>query len=435
MTVEDVQIIVGNIIHCKSRLNLEVIEPGFVILVGSKIAAVGQESELPQKITQLQLKSNVTTRILKKSQILIPGLVDTHLHAPQYPNCGLGYDKPLLEWLNTYTYKLEKQYKDLDFSRRVYKAVVRKTLSNGTTTACYFGCLFNESTNVLVDTVIEYGQRALVGKINMTHLAPEDYLETPEDSIANTKKFVKYVFGKESDLVLPIITPRFALSVNMELMKELGQIANFGDLHIQTHISENIEEVQLVESQYAMPYAQVYDEANLLTKKTILAHGIYLSDEEIKLLVERGTAISHCPDSNLCLKSGLCNVRRLLENGVKVGLGTDVSGGASPSIAKAMKACLDVSIAQSFQDSRWKPLNYEEVFYLATLGGSEALALQNKIGNFEVHKEFDALIIDMDTNTGDYLIGCDPRELLQKFIYTGDDRNVTSVYVAGVMVK
>ncbi|XP_057663639.1 guanine deaminase [Diorhabda carinulata] len=435
MTVEDVQIFIGNIIHCKSRLNLEVIKPGFVIVIGSKIAAVGEETELPHKLTQLQLKSCVATRVLKKSQILIPGLIDTHLHAPQYPNCGLGYDKPLLEWLNTYIYELEKQYVDLDFSRRVYKAVVRKTLSNGTTTACYYGCLFNESTNILVDTVVEYGQRALIGKINMTRLAPEEYLETPEDSIANTKKFVKYVFEKESDLVLPIITPRFALSVTMELMKELGQIAKLGDLHIQTHISENAEEVKLVESTYGMPYAQVYDKANLLTRKTILGHGIYLSDEEIKLLVERGTAVSHCPDSNLCLKSGLCNVRKLLENGVKVGLGTDISGGASPSIIKAMKTCLDVSIAKSFHVTEVKPLNYEEVFYLATLGGSEALAMENKIGNFDVHKEFDALIIDMGINIEDYFIGCDPREILQKFIYTGDDRNVASVYVAGVEVK
>ncbi|XP_072379403.1 guanine deaminase [Diabrotica undecimpunctata] len=435
MRTDNVQVIVGNIIHCSDRFNVQLINNGFIIIAGSKILGIGTESDLSETVTRLKLK-NFSTRLLKKSQILIPGLVDTHIHAPQYPNCGLGYDMPLLDWLNNYTYKLERKYKDLEFSRRVYTTLVQKTLSHGTTTACYFGCLFNSSTNVLVDTVIEHRQRALIGKINMTHLAPDDYIETPEESISNTKEFINYVLSKESNLVKPIITPRFALSVDMALMKELGVLAKYHNLHVQTHISENVDEVALVQSQYKMNYAKVYDQANLLTEKTILAHGIYLSDEEIKLIAQRGTSISHCPDSNICLKSGICNVRKLLDNGVKVGLGTDVSGGASPSIIKVMKSCLDSSIVSSFQDKTYKPFNYEEVFYLATLGGSEALALSNTIGNFQVNKEFDALIVDMDIDNGsDYLIEYEPKEILQKFIYTGDDRNIVSVYVAGELVK
>ncbi|XP_074040709.1 guanine deaminase isoform X2 [Leptinotarsa decemlineata] len=386
MALENAEVIIGNIIHCTGRFELQLMEKAFVIFQGSEILAVGEISALAETKIKLNLK-DVKETILKDSQLLIPGLIDTHIHAPQYPNCGLGYDKPLMEWLDTYTYKLEKKYTDLNFSEIVFDHLVRKNLDNGTTTACYFGVLFNDATKILVDSVKKYGQRALIGKINMTTLAPEDYLETPEESITNTLNFIEYVESIGSDLVKPIITPRFALSVEMDLMKKLGQIAKEKNLHIQTHISENTVEVDMVKSKYQMPYANVYDEADLLTPKTILAHGIYLTDEELELIAERGSSISHCPSSNTCLKSGLCDVKRISKFGIKVGLGT-------------------------------------------------ALSLDRLIGNFQAGKQFDALIIDLNVpDCTDYLIDCSPLELLQKFIYTGDDRNILNVYVAGKKIK
>ncbi|CAH1110269.1 unnamed protein product [Psylliodes chrysocephalus] len=436
MAALNAQIFIGNIIHSKSRDELEVLENGYIIVVGSKILAIGLEPTLNDAKARLSLGNKAPVTTLSKSQLLIPGFVDTHLHAPQYPNCGLGYDKHLMDWLNTYTYPLESKYSDLELSRRVFKALVKKTLDYGTTTACYFGTLFNESCNILVDTVVDQGQRALIGKVNMTKGAPDNYLEIPVKSLENTREFVKYVQSKKSNLVKPIITPRFALSVDLDMMKELSLLAKCENLHLQTHISENKEEVELVQEQYGMHYANVYDEANLLTQKTILAHGIYLVEDELKLIARRGTSIAHCPDSNLCLKSGACNVRQLWDYGISVGLGTDISGGTLPSVVTIMRLCLYSSIHFSFHIKNYQPLNYEEVFYLGTLGGAEALSLQKEIGNFEVNKDFDALIIDLDTETGlDYLLPCTPRELLQKFIYCGDDRNIINVYVAGRLVK
>ncbi|XP_060536788.1 guanine deaminase isoform X2 [Cylas formicarius] len=386
---------------------------------------------------KLNIDADVEINRLTDSQILIPGLIDAHVHAPQYPNAGLGYDKALLEWLDCYTYKLESQYKDLDFARAVFDRIVRKTLDCGTTTACYFASLFSDASLILADSCINHGQRAFVGKVSMTKSPLADYVETEEECVANVIKFVNDIISRNEDLVKPIITPRFALSLNMNEMAELGRIAANSDLHIQTHVSENREEVELVRDIFNLSYAEVYDETSLLTKKTILAHGIYLTDDELKLISNRGSSIAHCPESNTCLKSGLCDVKRLHSFGVNVALGSDVSGGPLPSIIRAMRSALDVSVHLSFQNENYEPLTYREAFYLGTLGGAKALGIDDRVGSFEVGKEFDALIVDMATGSSscDYLVPCDPLELLQKFIYLGDDRNVLKVYVSGKCVK
>jgi guanine deaminase len=273
----------------------------------------------------------------------------------------------------------------------------------------------------------------------MTKLAPEDYIETAEKSIEDTLEFVKEVKNIGNPLLQPIITPRFALSVDMELMKKLGAIAKEQDLHIQTHISENKDEVKMVRELYDnKSYADVYNEANLLTPKTVLAHGIYLSEDEMNLLSKTGTSISHCPESNVNLGSGICDVRKLKNHGITLGLGTDVAGGASPSIITAMRSAISASTNLSFADENSKPLTYIDVFYLATLGGAKALALDDQIGNFQVGKSFDAIIVDLDvkSSSADYLsTDLTPQELLQKLVFVGDDRNVVKVFVNGKIVK
>ncbi|RZC33337.1 guanine deaminase, partial [Asbolus verrucosus] len=422
--------ILGQIIHCLTPYDLQVINNGFVIVGDNgKILAVGEASNLQAEQKKLNFvgKEVIT---LGKTQLLLPGLVDAHIHAPQYPNAGLGYDKPLLEWLDQYTYKLERRYSDQELCRRVFDAVVRKTLDHGTTTACYFGSLFHKSTLVLANSVIKYGQRAFVGKINMTKLAPDDYLETPQQSIDNTLKFIEEVKALGNPLVQPIITPRFALSVDMEHMKKLGAIAKEQNLRIQTHISENKSEVKMVGDLYHDSYTNVYNKATLLTPKTVLAHGIFLSEEEMKLISKSGTSIAHCPESNVNLGSGICDVNELRKHGINVGLGTDVAGGASPSIISAMKSAISASTHLSFTKENYTPLNYVDVFYLATLGGAKALALDDQIGNFQVGKSFDAIIVDLDvkSSSADYLSGSlSPQELLQKLVFLGDDRNVIKV--------
>ncbi|XP_066253549.1 guanine deaminase isoform X1 [Euwallacea similis] len=435
-----VRIFIGNLLHCTEKLKIESLENGFVAVQGKQIISVGSSSFLNQHINKLKSEFEVQQIHLKKSQILIPGFIDTHIHAPQYPNSGLGYDKTLLDWLESYTFKLERNFRDLQFAKTVFNALIRKSLDHGTTTACYFGSLFFEANMVLVDSVIKHGQRALVGKVNMTQSPLNDYVETEDESLKNTVRFIENVDALQTDLVQPIITPRFILSTNIPHMKELAKIAKNNDLCIQTHISENVEEVRIVRETFGMSYAKAYDESDILTPKTILAHGVHLSNDELKLIAKRGASIAHCPGSNTCLKSGLCDVTKLLEYGIKVGLGSDVSGGPSPSIREVMKLALDTTVNIASMKDNHKPLTYTEVFYLATLGGAEVLSLDKKIGNFVVGKEFDALIVDLavEDSYTDYFpqyMEYSPLENLQKFIYCGDDRNIVKVFVAGKEVK
>ncbi|XP_066139212.1 guanine deaminase [Euwallacea fornicatus] len=436
-----VRIFIGNLLHCTEKLKIETLENGFVAVQGKQIITVGDSSSLNQYIDdKLESEFEVQQIHLKKSQILIPGFIDTHIHAPQYPNAGLGYDKTLLEWLESYTFKLEQNFRDLRFAKTVFNALIRKSLDHGTTTACYFGSLFLEANMVLVHSVINHGQRALVGKVNMTQSPFKNYVESEDESLKNTVKFIESVDALQTDLVQPIITPRFALSTTIPHMKALGKIAKNNNLCVQTHISENVEEVQIVKESFGMSYAAVYDESDILTAKTILAHGVHLSDEELELIAKKGASIAHCPGSNTCLKSGLCDVTKLLKYGIKVGLGSDVSGGPSPSIREVMKLALDTTVNIASMKDNHKPLTYIEVFYLATLGGAEVLSLDNKIGNFVVGKEFDALIIDLavEDSYTDYFpqyVQYSPLENLQKFIYCGDDRNIVKVFVAGKEVK
>ncbi|XP_018318671.1 guanine deaminase [Agrilus planipennis] len=428
--VQRTKVFVGNIVHCNKPFTVQTLEKGFVVVnEKGKIIAVDNLSALDSCKDKLGSFEEI---LLNDNQLLMPGFVDTHFHAPQYPNAGLGYDKPLLDWLQTYTYPLEKKYSDTEFAKTVYDAVVKRTLAAGSTTVSYFATLHLDSSLLLAEAAIKFGQRAFIGKVNMTELAPPDYVESPEDTISNTLEFIHKLVAKKCHLVQPIVTPRFALSLDLNDLNKLGQIANKFDLNIQSHISENKAEVEMVRDKFDdLLYAEVYDKTSLLTNKTVLAHAIYLTDSEIELLAERSTSVSHCPDSNTCLKSGLCDVKKLLKAGVNVGLGTDISGGYSTSIMNAMRSAVAVSTHVSFEREDYDPLNVYDVFYLATMGGAKALALNHKIGNFEIGKEFDAIVGEVQECFHPHTA----LELLQKFIYTGDDRNVLQVYVCGKRVK
>ncbi|XP_040836871.1 guanine deaminase [Ochotona curzoniae] len=382
-------------------------------------------------------------RELSHHEFFMPGLVDAHIHAPQYFFAGSNVDLPLLEWLNKYTFPTEHRFRSIDFAEEVYTRVVRRTLKNGTTTACYFGTIHTDSSLLLAEITDKFGQRAFVGKVCMDlNDAVPEYKETTEESVKETQRFVSEMLQRNYPRVKPIVTPRFSLSCSETLMSELGSIAETHGLHIQSHISENCEEVQAVKNLYPSykNYTDVYDKNKLLTNKTVMAHGCYLSAEELRTFSERGASIAHCPNSNLSLSSGVLNVLEVLKHEVKIGLGTDVAGGYSSSMLDAIRRAMMVSNILLINKVNEKSLTLKEVFRLATLGGSQALGLENEIGNFEVGKEFDALLINpkasdspIDLFYGDF-VGELSEAVIQKFLYLGDDRNIEEVYVGGKQV-
>ncbi|NXY75706.1 GUAD deaminase, partial [Glareola pratincola] len=324
-------------------------------------------------------------RELSNHEFFMPGMVDTHIHAPQYSFTGTRVDLPLLQWLTTYTFPTEAKYKDSDFAEEVYTRVVRRTLKNGTTTACYFATIYTDTSLLLAEIIDKFGQRAFVGKVcmDMNDSVPQ-YKEITADSVQETER------------VQPVITPRFGPSCTEDLLSALGDLAQARDLHVQSHISENEEEVKLVENMFPayQNYTELYDKNKLLTSKTVMAHACYLSEEELKLFSLRGAAISHCPNSNFSLRSGVLNVQKVLKHNVKLGLGTDVAGGYSASMLDAIRKTMMASNSLQINKVNETGLTLEEAFQLATLGGSQALGLDDVIGNFEVGKEFDALLIN-----------------------------------------
>ncbi|XP_059478855.1 guanine deaminase isoform X2 [Neocloeon triangulifer] len=428
---------VGQIVHSLGTFGqLDVHTNAVLIVRDGKIVCLEPEDNLAGLIERHQVsQANVVK--MTKGQFLMPGLIDTHVHAPQYPNVGLGYDKTLLQWLETYTFPLEASYSNETMAQKVYEAVVKRTLGAGTTTACYFATIHKGSTLILARQCVQQGQRALIGKVNMNANSPENYREVTQNSTRDTEDFIKEIRALQVSRVQPIITPRFAISCDADLMLKLGQIAEKYDVHIQTHISENLGEIAFVKELFpeSKNYAEVYQKAKLLTNKTILAHGVHLLDEELQLLAQTGTAVSHCPNSNTSLQSGMCDVKRLLHHNVKVGLGTDMSGGYGHSIMDAMRQALSVSTCISFNKADYKPLDFQHVVHLATLGGAQALALDEAIGNFVPGKEFDAILVDMDAGPSELIKEYSTLELIQKFVYLADDRNIKQVYVSGAKVK
>ncbi|XP_017879337.1 guanine deaminase-like isoform X2 [Ceratina calcarata] len=434
LTISNEKVFVGSIIHTNESGELIIIDHGAIYIDtdSGKICNI----IVNPKSDDIKNK-NVT--VLSGSQFLIPGFIDCHIHAVQLPNLGIGYDKKLLEWLETYTFPLERKYVDESFAKRVFNTVVRQTIKQGTTTACYFASLYSKASLILGQEALSIGQRAFIGKLSMNEKRSDNYYESTEDSIKNISKFIQDLDNLNSPLIKSIITPRFALSCDMTLMKELGTLAKEKNLRIQTHVSENLDEIQAVKNKFPKhsSYTAVYDAAGLLTNKTVLAHGIYLSDDEIALLKIRNTAVIHCPLSNTCLKSGLCDVQRFKRGGLKIGLGSDVSGGPSYSILDSIRSTLQLSNHLSFIKDNYESLSYKDVFHMATLGGAAALAIDDQVGNFKVDKEFDALVVDTDIAEGllNNLQQCTLEERFQKFIYSGDDRNIIEVYVRGRKVK
>ena len=375
------------------------------------------------------------------NQIILPGLIDTHIHAPQYIFTGVGYDLQLLEWLNKYTFPAEAMFSDVETARKVYESIVNKTISFGTTTASYFATIHSNSSLLLGEICRQHGQRAFIGKVSMDRNSPDYYVEKTDAAIEDANQFVEK-FDDDEDLVQAIVTPRFVPSCSPKLMTALSNITKkHPGMMVQTHISESTSEIDLVKELHpeAKDYASVYDEFGLLTDRTILAHAVHITDDEIKLLAERGASIAHCPSSNFMLYSGIANIRKIMDAGITVGLGTDVSGGPTPSIIDAMRNALICSRANLFQfrkeGKEFRPLETVDVFSLATEGGAKALHIDDKVGNFKVGKEFDAIVVDMTKGMSDCFTEETPEHLLEKFIQLADDRNIIRVYVRGNLVK
>ena len=406
--------------------------------------------------------------MLDQYQIIMPGFVDTHVHAAQIQYSGTGTDLPLMKWLTKYAFPSEKRLtNNLALSRTIYTNLVNKLLNNGTTTCLYFGVLGVESSKILADVCNERKQRAFVGKVNMDRLSPDDYIETTEDSLLNTEKFIKYVkHNINSDLVNPVITPRFVPCCTKTLLSGLGKIAKKYDVHIQSHAVESLDCLQTVEMLHPSENeVDILNENGLLTEKSVMAHCVHINDDQAKIFLSTGTSISHCPLSNFYFAGGCLRTCSLLNKGVGVGLGTDIAGGYAAQMLNSIRHCVTTHLAIAAADVnagnkksdgiapgcgevvRRNDFTYKHAIWLATVGGAKALKINDTVGHFDIGMSFDALLINLkdfadvipSMPTSDNSMHQEMDEdvlstLFEKFIHLGDDRHFQKVWVAGNLV-
>jgi guanine deaminase len=446
-------IYLGAFVHSKSLTELEICEHGAIGVDDNGIISFIEKTRTSSQALKSQYpewKDAQTITLRGANTFVFPGFIDTHNHAPQHPNTGLFGKTTLLDWLQTYTFPMEASFKDLDRAKRIYTNFVSRTLSHGTTTCAYYATIHVPATNLLADICLKRGQRALVGRVCMnSDLSPEYYRDASvEASVADSKASIDYIrsIDPSGSIVRPIVTPRFAPSCTPECLTQIGKLAKDEDAYVQTHISENKNEIALVAKLFpeSKSYTDVYDTHHLLTPKTILAHAVHLTPEEREMVLERGSKISHCPASNTAITSGCCPVRTLLNEGHTIGLGTDVSGGFSPSILENVRQAIWVSRHLALQtESDADKLSTEEALYLATRGGAKVVGLEDKVGGFEVGMEWDAQMIMLgEVDEGEELVegqvdvfGWESwGEKVEKWVYSGDDRNTAAVWVKGRLV-
>lgn len=367
-------------------------------------------------------------------KIIIPGLVDLHLHAPQYTYRATGMDLELLDWLEIYTFPEESKYLDLEYAKKAYSQFAKDLKNSLTTRACIFGTIHKDATLMLMDLLEETGLKTMVGKVNMDRNCSDDLREDSEKSIVETILFIEQA-KKQYKNTLPILTPRFIPTCSDELMEKISEIKEKYQVPLQSHLSENPSEIEWVKQlrPTSKSYAFAYDELGSFGSfgNTVMAHCVYLTQEEERLIKERNAFIAHCPESNLNLSSGIAPVRRFLDQNIKIGLGSDVAGGTSIHLWKAMSLSIQASkMYWRLIDSTCPSLTLEEVFYMATKGGGEFFG---KVGSFEKGYETDALILQDDNLTT--MKELSPKERLERLVYLGDQHNIVEKYVAGKRIN
>lgn len=366
-------------------------------------------------------------------KLIIPGFVDIHLHAPQYPNRGLGMDYELIPWLNNYTFPEEGKYNNLDYSKVIFSNLIHDLWRFGTTRSLVYSSIFKNSTELLMDMFINSGLGAYIGKVNMDKNTADYLIENTEESIKNTEELI-LKYKNKSNLVKPIITPRFVPTCSAELMEGLGELAKKYNVPVQSHLNENTSEVTWVSELFpdSKNYASVYDKFGLFGQTlTIMGHCVYNNQDEMNLMAKNKVYAAHCPNSNLNLSSGMMKTREYLDMDIPVGLGSDISGGHSLNMTSIMVSAIEMSkMVWLESNKKLAPLTLSEGFFLATKGGG---SLFGKVGSFESGYEFDALVID----DSDLIFGSalTLEERIQKYIYVGDDRNIVERYICGNKIE
>ncbi len=416
------RLIFGNFIHSRDR-NALAFYPQHYLLVEDGLCK-GLFPTLPEALRPLPVDDF-------GDRLIIPGMTDLHLHAPQFSFRGLGMDMELMDWLDRCTFPEEMRYRDLDYAARAYGSFVRHLRVSPTTRASVFATVHVPATELLMRLLEDSGLVTFVGKVNMDRNCPDGLREqSPEAAVAETERWIVETQSRFPH-TKPILTPRFVPSCSDALLRGLKTLQERYRLPVQSHLSENVGEIQTVrrlcpESEF---YGEAYDRVGLFggDHACIMAHCVHSVDEELELIRQNGVFIAHSPESNMNLASGIAPATRYLEMGLNVGLATDVAGGSHESMFRAVMHAIQASkLRWRLLDETVPPLSLDQAFYLATAGGG---AFFGRVGRFEPGFEFDAVVVDDESL--DHPQELSLRNRLERAMYLADDRNIYAKFVAG----
>ena len=427
---EDVTALRGTIVTCRDDPFLTgpataftVERDGMVVCRGGLIEAVGRAADLAASVPPQSITDH-------SGCLIAPGFIDTHVH---YVQTGMvaSYGAQLLDWLDRYAFPAELAFKDPAHAAAMAKVFCDELLRNGTTTALVFCAVYPQSVDALFAEAERRGMRVAAGKVLMDRNAPEALRDTAQQGYDDSKALIARWHGRGRALYA--ITPRFAGSSTPAQLDAAGALwREHKDVLVQTHIAENRREVEWIAELFpdARNYLDVYDRHGLIGRRAVLAHGIHLGEEELCRCHESGTALAHCPTSNLFLGSGLFRIGAVKDprRPVQVGLGSDIGGGTSFSLLATMGAAYKVAQLGG------RALSAVEAFYLATLGGARALGLDDRIGTIIPGREADLAVLDPNATPLLALRNTDAEsveDVLFALMTLGDDRAVRATYVAG----
>ncbi|MFH7242670.1 MAG: guanine deaminase [Spirulina sp.] len=405
---------------------------GLLVIENGHIAALGPFADLHSAYAHLPL-------VDYSGHLITPGFIDTHIH---YPQTGMiaAYGEQLLEWLNQYTFPTERQFQDPAHARQVADLFLDELLKNGTTTALVFAAVFPESVDAFFEAALARNLRMISGKVLMDCNAPDYLRDTAETGYDQSKALIEKWHGQGR--LSYAVTPRFAATSTAAQLKAAAKLLDeFPDVYLHTHLSENVNEVAWIRELFPQynGYLDVYDQTGLVRERSVFAHGVQLTDEEFRRLSEAKAAISFCPTSNLFLGSGLFRIEQAksTEHPVKVGLGTDVGAGTSFSMLQTTNEAYKVA------QLRGQKLSAIKALFLATLGGAQALCLDDKIGSFNPGNEADFVVLNPKATPLLALRNQAPitedlatiTDSLFSLLIMGDDRAIAATYILGQRVR
>ncbi len=437
--------VTGRMFHAPTPDALGIIDGVITVGADGVIVDVVHDASSPVAI-ELVSRARTVWRMAPHERLL-PGLVDTHIHAPQWPQLGTGLDLPLENWLFDHTFPLETRYVDVGFARDVWEHMVPTLLGLGTTTAVYYSSIHEDATRLLAERCAVGGQRAFVGRVAMDHPTgtPEWYRDESADvALERSRRSARDVLeiGATSGLVKPILTPRFIPACSDELLAGMGRLADELGCTIQTHCSESDWEHANVRDRFGRSDTEMLDAFGLLRERTVLAHGNLVSTTDAALIRARGAGIAHCPLSNSYFANCVLPLRRLLDADVRVGLGSDVAGGAWPGLlpqcahavtaSRMLEDGVDGSIDGGCRGVSGSRIDSVTAFHVATAGGAAMIGLD--AGAFIPGRRFDAFAVDTKRSANgmrEWDGIDDESRIFEKIVRLTGPEAITSVWVDG----